>query len=118
MSDENHSNGSAICPLSKEFVKELRIAVRDINTARESILDVHEDLRYLKDVSESLHDLRSNFVNALLGKQIVPLDVHKSLLEGQRESYKGIIKLQTIVFGLIIIFLLGMKYLAPHWFAG
>ena len=75
---------------------------------------VHNDMRYLKDISEALTSIKTDLIDVVIGKNVIPVDVAKTMIEEQRKAYTTVIRLLSWTFGIIILGLMGMKYLAPE----
>jgi hypothetical protein len=75
---------------------------------------VHQDMRYLKDISEALTSIKTDLIDVVIGKNVIPVDVAKTMIEEQRKAYTTVIRLLSWTFGIIILGLMGMKYLAPE----
>lgn len=84
----------------------------------QTISTLHEDIKHLKTISDTLEEIKTGLLNAVLGKEIVPLSITQALLDGQRKSYVSIIKTLCWAFGSILLVIIGLKYLAPHLLGG
>ncbi len=85
--------------------------------------EIKQDHAHLRRISSSnemicstLVEIKTSLINAVLGKDIVPVGVAKSMIEEQRKAYITIIRTLCWVFGVIVCVLAGLKVLAPQWF--
>lgn len=83
-------------------VHQTKIAHKQMEEAHVMIKDMHVSSEHLGSIAGTLSEIKDKFIDAILGKQIVPLDVHKALLEGQRASYVTIIKWICGIFGSVV----------------
>lgn len=75
---------------------------------------VHQDTKYLKDIHAALVSIKTELIDVVIGKNMVPIDVARTMIEEQRKTYTTIIRLICWVFGTMILVLTGLKYLAPQ----
>jgi hypothetical protein len=111
MEQPRHSNGFYPCKIDDE-------AKMQITEMYIAISALHEDIKHLKAISETLDEIKTGLLNAILGKEIVPIGVTQTLLTDQRNSYLTIIKTLCWAFGTILVVLIGLKYLAPNIIGG
>lgn len=92
----------------------------DLIEVMDEIKQDHAHLRRISSSNEmicnTLVDIKTSLINAVIGKDIVPVGVAKSMIEEQRKAYITIIRTLCWVFGVIITVLVGLKMLAPQWF--
>lgn len=110
-------------PISKTFngiypCKITNDTMTQIAQTQDSMTSLHEDIKHLKTISETLEDIKEGLLQAVLGKDIVPIGVTQTLLKDQRDSYLTIIKTLCWAFGTVLVVVIGLKYLAPHLLGG
>ena len=93
------------------LVEETVMRIDEVHT---TMTLVHQDMRYLKDISEALLSIKTDLMDVVIGKNVIPVDVAKTMIEEQRKAYTTVIRLLSWTFGIIILGLMGMKYLAPQ----
>jgi hypothetical protein len=93
------------------LVEETVMRIDEVHT---TMTLVHQDMRYLKDISEALLSIKTDLIDVVIGKNVIPVDVAKTMIEEQRKAYTTVIRLLSWTFGIIILGLMGMKYLAPQ----
>lgn len=111
MEQLKHINGIYPCKITPDTMNQ-------IAQTQEVMATIHEDIKHLKAISETLDEIKEGLLNAVLGKEIVPIGVTQTLLAEQRSSYVTIIKTLCWAFGTILVVLIGLKYLAPNIIGG
>ena len=106
-----HINGAYPCKITPD-------AMNQIEQTQSAMLSIHEDIKHLKAISETLDEIKEGLLSAVLGKEIVPIGITQTLLTDQRNSYLTIIKTLCWAFGTILVVLIGLKYLAPNIIGG
>lgn len=100
----------------EEHREEFSILRKDVTDIRTLLISLQSSNSHLAAIENTLVELKDVFIKALLNKDSTPLSVTKDLLEGQRSSYVGIIKVLCTTFGVVLVALVGLKYAAPHLF--
>lgn len=101
--------------------KEVKDAMLKINEMHAGIAAIQRDTKHLPildTVATTLIDIKDNLIEVLRGKNVVDVETVKDMLKAQQSTYTTTISTICKIFGLIIIILVGMKVLAPHWFGG
>lgn len=123
---DHQTNGTYWCPFSENW-KAHRESVDDmmlkISETYDAMNLIHDDMKHLATISTTLattsgtlSEIKAGLLNAVLGKDIVPVGVTQTLLSDQRKSYITIIKTLCWAFSVIIVILSGLRYVAPHLF--
>jgi len=117
-----NENGAFKCEarLIEDKVNGVIEDMNDLASVMEEIKQDHQHLRRISASNEvicsTLQEIRQSLINAVLGKEIVPVGVATRMIEEQRKAYVTIIKTLCWVFGVITSVLVGLKLLAPQWF--
>lgn len=122
MQDKQTVNGRFSC----NFLED---AVTQITETHESISSMHDDIKHLKTIADTLEEIKEGLLGAVLGKEIVPIAIattmldnqknsYEQMLKGQRESYVSIIKVLCWVTLVAIAIFSSLRHLAPQWFGG
>lgn len=105
------------CPVGRdwpEYKLKIDTMVTHASEVHKAMNTMHEDVKHLKTISETLVEIKTGLLEAVLGKDIVPMKITTTLLDSQAESYRRIIKLLCWAFGSILVVIIGLKYAAPH----
>jgi len=123
MSEDNLTNGVWKCPVKDDFKDQRQKFDMLFHEVNDMLVVLKQDQKHLQSIansnfmiSQTLVDIKANLLNAVLGKEIVPVSIVKGMIEEQRKSYVSIIKILCWVFSSIIIVIAGLKFLAPHLF--
>ena len=106
------------CRLQKDWLERMGDAMDQIAQTHELINGLHEEARFLPEVLGILKELKGTFVSAALGKDGVPMNVHKDIVQNQQDSSTRMIKVLIWAFSFaltaIVFMLTGIKYFFPH----
>lgn len=123
MGSEKLENGAWSCPATEDFKSQRQKFDMLFSEVNDMLIVLKQDQKHLQSIAntnyminQTLVDIKNNLLNAVLGKDIVPVSIVKGMIEEQRKSYVSIIKILCWVFSSIIIVLAGIKFLAPHLF--
>lgn len=111
---ENLTNGAfQACPILKDWeehkklLEETAMRTQRIESA---VSNLHFDTKHLKHIAETLDAVKDGLLNAVLGKDIIPIEVFVKTMENQSKSYEKVIMILVCLFAVI----LGLKFLAPN----
>lgn len=100
------------CALAPDMnVEETFMRIEQVHTTMNL---VHDDTKYLKEINDTLLSMKHDLIDVVIGKNVIPVSVAQTMIEEQRKAYTTVIRLLSWTFGIIILGLMGMKYLAPQ----
>lgn len=114
-----YKNGLTCLLLQEEWEnhrEEVSYTFQNVKEAKQALQNLSNSFTVLDRIAHAIEELKSKWVDVAVGKNLVPLDVVKEMLLQQQRAYSSIIKTITLIFSLLVIVLIGLKYLAPHWF--
>ena len=95
------------------------VAAKKIDEMHSSIAAIREDTKHLTKldlIASTLGDMRDSLIQVVSGKNIVDSETVKEMLKAQQSSHTATISTISKVFGVVIIVLVGLKFIVPHWF--
>ena len=96
----------------QEIIKTMN-QVKEIHLAMQTLHDTNET--YLKDIAIVLKEMKTDFVNAIIGKEQIPKDMANEMLKGQRQTFLLVIRTICWSFATITAVLVGLKAIFPHF---
>ena len=120
MSDRNNGAQTFKCLFdSSEWFKhreDIKEAHVKIHNCTEMLNSIQASTDSWKRIACAMEEMKEGVMNKALGKDEVPIDVVREMMTQQQKAYLSIIKMMSVIFGLIILVLIGLKYLSPHLF--
>ena len=119
------------CPVGDpeyaEYKARIVLALTKIDESHSILIALNKNSVYLEQISQTLALMKDKFVDVALGKGTVPLDTVKEMLAEQRNSHSLtlsdiqrahnlLLKSVLKIGGVIIVVLIGLRYLLPRWF--